>query len=684
MRPVRPRHKPEDLDEIDPERFTADPHMPDRYLEPWVFDNNLGKIVQELDTNLEPTTNEESPHTQPYRPERETEPALTIPFKTLIAEQQESWDEIQRMMYKEQKKVGKRQEPCEDREGHQGPVVTPDVSQEAEPYRGTDSEVKRNPNLDSEVKQYPNLDSEVKQYPTKDSEVKENPPEEEDTSHLEDEDIVPQDEAQKSSHLASPDAQYPKDCTQDYLWINASPMRDTTMNQDISPPTANPVARCISPYEREEEVINTDTGPTTPLKTRERPKIGRELFPKEEGQEPRGRIRRAPMKYSPSDYDKRQKGAAIQMIMMIHTEAKYIDTALGLAEKANCVILRIANVKSYERKYGGKEQHLRREHKNPTIIGTTRMLRRKELITPEIVLFLKEYKTDEMEAGILEQAVYNAIRTITEKELRHVYVILDDDLTKEEQSHILREIRRQSYGMAIFYEALIQKEGDKILNIKQPTRADKATNQTGELKSLSCEYDAEIGELNEYHLVKKEEPWPSIYDRGIVGDHMIHSTNVIRMIQFLEDHPELNMPGTDTIAEGQDRPNPHIIYPGGHVYIDKKYTTEKRYHLHFLITRETSTSSLDHRDVETCLRGLIHTRSTPDFIGKTYTCHFLIDEDQFIIQDRERYINTVCEFFTERRSETAVIWASPIVNDIIEFARGGHLSDRLPDLKLKR
>ena len=86
----------------------------------------------------------------------------------------------------------------------------------------------------------------------------------------------------------------------------------------------------------------------------------------------------------------------------------------------------------------------------------------------------------------------------------------------------------------------------------------------------------EVAEINEYHLVKKEEPWPAIEDRGIIGDHMIHSTNMIRMIQFLEDHPELHMPST-----GENEKSQAIVYPGAHIYIHKKIHQRKKISLTF-------------------------------------------------------------------------------------------------------
>ena len=167
---------------------------------------------------------------------------------------------------------------------------------------------------------------------------------------------------------------------------------------------------------------NLRMDPSTPVKARNRPKTGRELFPTEKREEPQGRVRRAPMRYSPSDYDRKYRGAAIQMIMMIHTDANHIDIALDQAEKG-CMIIKPISVKTYERRYGGKDQQLRKEHRNPILIGTSRMIKRKELYRPEIVLLLKEYKEDEMETEILEQAIFNLVRIIKEKELGHAYVI---------------------------------------------------------------------------------------------------------------------------------------------------------------------------------------------------------------------------------------------------------------------
>ena len=101
-------------------------------------------------------------------------------------------------------------------------------------------------------------------------------------------------------------------------------------------------------------------------------------------------------------------------------------------------------------------------------------------------------------------------------------------------------------------------------------------------------------------------------------------------------------------------------------------------------TSGEDSGQMDYRDVETCLRGLLHTRSQSDFLLRTFTCHFLVDEDQYILEDREKYIHTICDLFNERAMETAVIWQSPMVNDITSFVKGGYLSNSMPSLRVKK
>ena len=258
LRPVRPRHKPEDLDEIDPKKFTADPHMPDRYLEPWVFDNNLAKVVQQVHQTLEPPPNEE-PNNLPYGEENEEQPALVIPFKILVYREEESWDAIQREMYKHQASTSKERN-----------LQTPRNEIEAR--------------KDFEVKQTPRKDFEVKQTPTEDWEVRhmEREVDEPVTSHQGTPQVAPgEGEEGAASGDQSPQIgdQSPRlgtsgedsegtegtrfldspentrqnmrqDYDQSYLWINASPDSMRPSPEDNTTLTENPEARCISPYER--------------------------------------------------------------------------------------------------------------------------------------------------------------------------------------------------------------------------------------------------------------------------------------------------------------------------------------------------------------------------------------------------------------------------------------------------
>ena len=523
LRPYKPLEPLEDLEIIDPKNFTQDPHIPDKYLEPHVFDENLAKITQEKELILQ---TKPPPTTLPYTEEDDDQ--IQIPQFRLMDDSVVD-DEIEniRTLWENELDTDQARSTFTTRYSKQGERRTP-------------FEVKHTP---SEVKQTPlnvRTPSEVKQS----LEIG--------TNTMDETHFAPGDFTIQGDGLVTP---IKVKATNKYREMGQTDDyasdREFGIGIRTGEPDTPPLADIATPRE----------DPTTPKRDKLMVEAVRELFPKtfDTPLEVGGHILRnrrnirAPPIFSPSTYNE-ARAACIKSITFDNMDSSTVNEIL---ERANIHtgVIRATDAKTLGKIYQGTRPYQgRREHRNPILIGMVKTLRRKELYLPEMMVVLRENPTEEIDEEILHQAIFNLAALLSEKDIGEAFLILDSGLSKAESELLLSEVRRQLQLEQVAIKVVT--ETKQALNRKQKLQIKSDLAEVNEMITVG-RLDAyennevpkiKIPEINAYQMEGKDNLWPLEERRGKVGDHMVYTIDMLRLGRFMKNSPRRH----DNITTGRD------------------------------------------------------------------------------------------------------------------------------------